>query len=314
MYAAPMYAAPTKAILKWVFTYLCVFACVFNAKRVKKTLELFHQLERHGNVQNEKERKTAMKRFNVSRIIAAFVVVLSISAVFVAAAQDQTPTTLPAYQNNTITVTGLGSAYGAPDVAYVDLGVEVVDANLATAFSQASEQMNAVITAITALGIDRADIQTREINVFQEERYDPQTGPTGERVYRVRNIVRVTVRSAEGAEDASLLESVINDAVNAGANTIYGLSFGILNVDAVESEARLDAVANARRRATELASALGLTVGDAISVREIVGGSAIPYGVGGGGFAMAEMASNAPVSQGQLEVSVSIEVTFALTR
>jgi uncharacterized protein YggE len=246
-----------------------------------------------------------MKRFTQYRKFAViFVVLAALSAIGlgVVSAQETSVNST----TNTITVTGLGSAYGEPDVAYVELGVEIVDADLATAFSQTSDQMNSVITAVTALGIERSDIQTTGINVYQEERYDPQTGPTGERVYRVRNIVRITVR------DTAQIEAVINDAVNAGANTIYGLTFGILEVDALEQEARLSAVANARARAEQLAAALGVTVGQPVAIRETLGSEGIsPIGrfQGGGGL---DMASAAPVSEGQLQVSVQIEVTFAL--
>lgn len=248
-----------------------------------------------------------MKHLTVKRSLVSLLAVAAMSAFSLSAvgAQEVTEPTTPASNNNTITVSGLGSAYGEPDVAYIELGVEIVDANLATAFSQTSEQSNAVLAALTELGIDRVDIQTTSLNVYQEERYDPMTGATGERVYRVRNIVRITVR------DTEQIETVINGAVNAGANTIYGLNFGILDVNALEETARLQAVENARSRAQQLASALGRNVGVAVNVREIIGGgNVIAYQesafMGRGG------AADMSVSQGQLQVTVQIEVTFTL--
>lgn len=255
-----------------------------------------------------------MKQVNIKLmgmiVLAALVGAFGFSVI---RAQENTPEPTPGMTGavdttRTITVTGTGSAYGEPDVAYVELGVEIVNASLADAFSQASESMNRVIEAVTALGIERADIQTREINVFQEQIYDPQTGATGERVYRVRNIVRITVRG----NDNALLESAINGAVEAGANTIYGLNFGILDIAELEGDARLIAVENARSRAEQLAGALGVTVGAPISIRETFGSAPIPLGLGQVRMEAMGGDMSAPVSQGQLEVSVQVEVIFAL--
>ena len=246
-----------------------------------------------------------MKRlYRVSLIAVALLIgVIGVSAV---SAQEatQVPVSTNTTMTNTITVTGIGTASGEPDVAYVELGVETVNADLSTAFEEANTTMTTVIQALTDSGIDRLDIQTTFLNVYQEDIYDPQSGtPTGERTYHVQNFVRATVR------DTATIGSVVSTAVEAGANRINGLSFGILDTAALESTARTAAVENARARATELAAALGLQVGDPISVREVYGSSS-PIALGGG-FDRAQMAA-ATVSTGSLQVSVQIEVTFAL--
>ena len=55
---------------------------------------------------------------------------------------------------NTITVSGFGSAFGEPDVAYVELGVEQVNESLAEAFTSTADTMNAVIDALVEMGIE----------------------------------------------------------------------------------------------------------------------------------------------------------------
>ena len=207
---------------------------------------------------------------------------------------------------NTITVNGFGTAYGEPDVAYVELGVEQVEESLATAFTDTANTMNAIIEALVEAGIAREDIQTTGVNVFPEDRWDPQTGTSTGRVYRVRNTARVTVR------EIAQIESVITTAVEAGANTIYNLNFGIADPTQLEQDARVNAVEDARTRAERLAEALGVTVGEPVIISEVLQGGGIPFarfeGMGGAGMDLASQ----PVSPGQLSVNVQVQITFAI--
>lgn len=208
---------------------------------------------------------------------------------------------------NSITVTGFGTAYGAPDTAYIELGAEFVDPDLPTAFNQTSEAITRLNDALSAFG-DSVTVQTSGVSVFPEDRFDPQSGmPTGERTYRVRNTARVTVR------DVAIIEDVLTSAINSGANTIYNFSYGIGDPSALESEARTLAVANARARAEQLAAELGVTVGAPIIISEGVAGGGVPVPFlreTGGGFNT--MAQSMPVSEGLLDVNVQIQVTFAI--
>ncbi len=228
-------------------------------------------------------------------MLVALTVVLLVVGVGAASAQDVFP-------QDTITVIGSGTAYGEPDVAYVELGVEQVEEDLSQAFNSTADTMNAIIAALEALGIAREDMQTTGVNIYPEDRYD-QSGAMASRVYRVRNTVRVTVR------EIGTIDQVISTGVDAGANTIYNLSYGIEEPTALEDAARVEAVEDARMRAQRLADALGLTVGDPVIVTEVLNNS-FPYGMGGGG--MMEVAQSQPVLPGQLSVSLQVQITFAI--
>lgn len=234
----------------------------------------------------------------MKRLVAILLLVLvSASATH---AQEPTPSRYP---ENTITVSGFGTAYGEPNVAYLELGVEFVNADLAAAFTQAAEAMNSVTEAIIAQGIVQEDIQTTGVSVFPEERFDPQgVSEPGERVYRVRNTVRLTLR------DVNQIESVISAAVNAGANTIYNLNFGIADTQSLEQDARVLAVQNAQTRAQQLADVLGVTLGQPIVINESLGDglfSRDAFGLGGAAFSQ-------PVNPGQLSVTVQVQITFTI--
>lgn len=248
-----------------------------------------------------------------------FVALLLVTAVALvgalpAFAQDTaqaTPVPMPLnpgdFPVNTITVSGIGTASGEPDVAYIELGVEMMNPDLGAAYTEAADTMNQVIDALVELGIERADIRTSSVNVYPQDNYNPETGQPSDRTYRVSNTIRITVRDVEN------VEPVINTAVNAGANSIYNFNFGILDTVSLEQSARENAVTNARERAEQLANALGATVGRPVVVSESYGASnpVIPYaGRGGAAYDMAQ--SSLPVESGQLDVTVQILVTFEL--
>lgn len=206
---------------------------------------------------------------------------------------------------NSISVSGSGDASGTPDVAYINLGADTTDADVGKAVETANTEMAAIIAAITDMGIDAKDIQTTNFNVYPEDKYDANGQPTGQRVYHVQNSLSVTVR------DITKASAVIDAGLKAGADTVNGLSFGIADTSALEQEARLKAVEDARKRAGQLADAVGVKLGAPIIVSEITGGSfpqpmayaAQATGLGGGG---------PQITPGQLQVSIQVNVTFAI--
>jgi uncharacterized protein len=208
----------------------------------------------------------------------------------------------------TITVSGGGQAFGEPDVAYIELGVSLSSKDLAATFTEANTKLDAVRQALIGLGIAEADLQTTGINIYSNSVYDPQTGaPTEEVMYSVNNTLRITLR------DISQVGTVVTTAVDNGANTVYNLSFGITDPKPLEQTAREQAVSNARARAEQLASLLGVTVGEPLQINETYIdngiGQPLPMNaamdMGMGGMA-------APVQPGRMQVGVSVEITFAI--
>ena len=108
--------------------------------------------------------------------------------------------------------------------------------------------------------------------------------------------------------DVSKLSDLLQAAVNAGANSIYGVNFMVADTRAAEDEARGEALGDARERADELAAASGLTLGGIQSVS--TGAFVSPpmpyypgYGMGGGG-------DGVPTQPGTMEVSVQVTVVY----
>lgn len=220
-------------------------------------------------------------------------------AVVPAAAQDRT---------NTVTVTGVGTVSVSPDTVAIDLGVETFNTDVRESFSQANTTLRAVVQAIRELGVGENDINTSNLSIYNTSRYDNANG-LEERGYQISNTVRVTVR------DIALIEQVIDAAIGAGANSIYGLTFMLADQSAVESQARELAVQDANSRATQLAGLVGASLGEVIAVDESVNAfSPLPMmsrmaseqGMGGGGGAF--------VAPGQIEVTIHVSVMYQLAR
>jgi uncharacterized protein YggE len=186
----------------------------------------------------------------------------------------------------------------------VQLGVTVTQATLADAQSQASTQMQAVIDALTAAGVDQKDVQTSSYYVSVVQNYDDRGNPSDVSNFQVQNMVNVVVR------DIDTVGPILDSAVAAGANTVYGVNFYLDDSSAASTQARALAVQDAQKRAEELATAAGMTLGPVVSITE--GYSSGPvYGKGGGAMA-AESAAPAPIQVGTTTIEVDVNVTYQL--
>lgn len=201
-----------------------------------------------------------------------------------------------------ITVVGTGSASASPNLATIQVGVDVADSSPETATRLNEEKMRSVIDTLKAAGVAEQDIQTMYYSMYAEQRYSPETNqPTGEYLYHVNSSVSAKMR------DLEKVGTILSEAVKAGANNISGVTFSIENTTALQAAAREKAIADAKARAQDLARLSGVELGEVTIVSEVVGGPGPIFydrGMGGGG--------GAPIQPGQLEVSMQLQVSFAI--
>ena len=218
------------------------------------------------------------------------------------------PTTInqePQPRVRTLSVTGSGQAFLAPDIAYIYIGVHTEALTAAEAVEENNTQSQALIEAIRDFGIDAQDIRTTNFSIWPMDQFDPVTGrPTGEKTYAVDNTVYVTVRELERLGD------FLDTAVQAGANTVNSVQFDVADRAAALQEARVDAMRDAEDQAQELAQAAGLNLGDVQSISFIENQFPIFDGKGGGG--VAREAAAVPIQPGQLTFTVTVNMTYAI--
>jgi len=242
-----------------------------------------------------------------------------------------------------ISVNGVGKASGKPNVARGTIGVEARAGTAEEAIGEVNQRMAAVIAAVKQAGVADADVRTSTISLNFERNYEsprpemapaaapavaptmaPAVAPAGKSksvaapvkpeapaaplvklpqgFYTATNNVEVTIRNLDAAG------KVLSAATSAGANQLYGIRFELEDPSPLQAEARKKAVADARDRAERLAQLAGLKLGPAVSITEVDGGGGGPVPM----FAMAKMDSSAPVERGELTVTTTVQIVYAL--
>lgn len=235
---------------------------------------------------------------------------------------------------NGITVSGVGKASGAPNVARSTIGVEARAGTAEEAIAEVNARMAQVIAAVKQAGVAAADVRTATLSLNFERNYDqpprpvelpaaaPAIAPAPGKAkpgtpeapapvstvklpqgfYNASNSVEVTIRNLDSAG------KVLSAATSAGANQLYGLRFELEDLSPLQAEARQRAVEDAKARAQRLAELAGLKLGPAISVIELDGGGPGPVPM----MAMAKMEAGAPVERGELTISTTVQIVYGI--
>lgn len=203
-----------------------------------------------------------------------------------------------------LNVTGAGTVYLQPDVAYLNIGVHTELGTAADAVAENSQQTQQVIQALKGFGLKDVDIRTAYFSIYPSVQYDPQTNERRGTTYVVDNSVYVTVREIDELGD------LLDATLSAGANSVNSIQFDVEDKSAAMKEARDAAVKDAAQQAEELATAAGLSLGALQRIDfysstppEVFGG----YGKGGGGGAEA---AAVPIQTGQLTVTATVSVSY----
>ncbi|MEZ0242312.1 MAG: SIMPL domain-containing protein, partial [Sphingomonas sp.] len=192
----------------------------------------------------------------------------------------------------------IGQAETKPDEANFVVGVSSIGATSEAATAANNTKINAVVTALKALGVVEADMQTQNLNV-QRIGYGPNRNK-----FEASNTITIRVRQVDKAGAA------IQAATRAGANIVSGPDLRVSDPEAANKGAYAAAYKTARARADTSAEAAGLKVVRVLVIRD--GGS------GGGvqqqmAYESMDMAANAraappPVFAGSDRSQVAVSV------
>jgi uncharacterized protein YggE len=216
----------------------------------------------------------------------------------------QTPSTDQTTQQ-TISVSGTGTVSAQPDTAVITIGVENQASDAATAMSQNSEKMTAVVNALEQAGVASSDIQTQVVQlrpVYQQPQQGQTTPITGTELvgYIATNLVQVRTQKLDS------LGQIVDAAVQAGANRIESISFEISSTSALMDQARQAAWQDAQHKASQLADLAGVQLGSVVSITE-TGQGPTPI------IAQALSPSAAvPIQPGTQTVQVTVQATWAI--
>ncbi|MDQ3810129.1 MAG: SIMPL domain-containing protein [Chloroflexota bacterium] len=203
-----------------------------------------------------------------------------------------------------VSVVGSGIVLATPTLARVTLGVEVFDASLSTGQAEASRRMDAVIDRLRAAGIADPDIRTVAFNIIPlyDQREQAQSILRG---YQVQNLVEVRTTSIGS------LGRLLDDAVAAGASRVHGIRFEADNMEALRSQARDQAMLNARAKAEQLARNAGVALGRPVRIEEADTSGVTPVRESAPA-ALAAPAQPTPIQPGELQIQTNVHVVWAI--
>jgi hypothetical protein len=193
-----------------------------------------------------------------------------------------------------------------PDLANVSAGVTTDAPTAVEAMQRNANEMTRVIARIRALGIAEDDVQTTGINLGARYDYDQATQRQVFRGYQASNRVSVTLR------DIDRTGAVLDALVAAGATDIGGPSFSIDDETAAKAQAREAAVKKAEAMARDYARWSGFAGVRVLKIAEAAHMSQpMPMMRA---QAMDARAESTPVAPGLVGSSVTVTVTYEMTR
>lgn len=170
----------------------------------------------------------------------------------------------PAYAqeafHRTISVSGEGKVEAVPDRAVLPVTVESKDRKLAAAKADNDKKTAALLAVAAQYKIPKEKIKTQGVYISPQYRWEQKTNKQIFDGYTVSRSVQITIDEMEQAE------KVIASLTEAGIDQVQGIQFTFANPEALEAEARKNAVADARAKAESLVAAAGAKLGKVLSI------------------------------------------------
>ena len=238
-----------------------------------------------------------MKKF--TSVLAAALLVFSVAGTNLAAAAEP----------NTIAVSGMAEQEVAPDMAYIDVGINVRADDAETARTQEAQIASQIRRALLGLAITDNDFQNTSYYLYQEYKVDRNGVRTADK-YVLDSSIKVTVK------DLDKLSHVIDNVVEAGATNISNITYALSTQNIIQRQLLATAVENARDKAAVVANAGSRTLGNMLSadINSFDGGTIVAYGANKlrSTTNLAEDGVATKLSPGKIKLNARVQVVFSL--
>ncbi len=222
------------------------------------------------------------------------------------------PTTIGAVDLNNqqegIWVSGTGEVTAVPDIATLWLGIEAQAETVDQAQSEAAEAMEAVIDALTDNGVDEKDIQTQYFSIDQITRWDDFKDEVVVTGYRVTNTVKAKIREID--DTGAIIDAVA--AAGGDLTRVNSISFSIDDATVYYEEARAEAMADAKAKAEQLAELAGVELGKPTYISEGTIYYPVDYRDAGAMVPEVEEGYTTPISPGEMELTLTVQVVYEI--
>lgn len=238
-----------------------------------------------------------MKKF--TSVLAAALLVFSVAGTNLAAAAEP----------NTIAVSGMAEQEVAPDMAYIDVGINVRADDAETARTQEAQIASQIRRALLGLAITDNDLQNTSYYLYQEYKVDRNGVRTADK-YVLDSSIKVTVK------DLDKLSQVIDNVVEAGATNISNITYALSTQNIIQRQLLATAVENARDKAAVVANAGSRTLGNMLraDINSFDGGTIVAYGANKlrSTTNLAEDGVATKLSPGKIKLNARVQVVFSL--
>jgi uncharacterized protein YggE len=199
-------------------------------------------------------------------------------------------------------VVGYATITAAPDIATSQIGVQTFSTEVEPAVAENNRKTQAIIDALLREGIAEKDIQTSQFNIYPQRNYEDNK-PEEIIGYQVNNTLSVVMRDLEAVGE------VLQSAIDAGANSISGVTFSLDDPEPLRKDARIQAIKDARERSESMAEAAGIKLGNVISLNELTYPGPITVRAD---YDKSAAEAAVPIQPGELELTVQIELVFEI--
>jgi len=148
-----------------------------------------------------------------------------------------------------MTLTGQGQVTAVPDIAVIRLGVQTTGENITDIQTDNARVTQSIIQALQRMGVN--NIKTYQYAI--DRLYDYENGRQIDRGFSVRNILEIRTNNLDMAG------SIIDTAVNLGANVVDLISFDVSNREYYYQQALNAAVRNAIQKSKSIAMNLNIS-------------------------------------------------------
>lgn len=213
-------------------------------------------------------------------------------------------------QQQGVWVSGTGKVTVVPDIATMRLGIQSQEVSVAAAQSNATEAMNRVMDALTDNGVDKKDIQTQFFSIQRVTRWDNDKQEEIVIGYRVSNIVTAKIRDID--KTGTIIDAVA--AAGGDLTRIDSISFSVEDPSAYHEEAREKAMEDAEAKARQLTELAGVTLGRPTFITESTPFAPPIYQRADFEGAPTPATAPPPISPGEMEISLTVQVIYAITK
>lgn len=199
-----------------------------------------------------------------------------------------------------VTVTGVGKVEVVPDKVLIKARVEHQGASAQVVKQQNEAVVNDIFEFLESMGIPAENIQTEYLRLDKQHNYE-----TKEYYFVANQAISIQLNDLEKYEE------IMSGLMDSGLNRIDGIEFGTSKQEELESQARKEAMLDAKEKATQLATAIGQETGPAVLIQEMGDGHFQPvYRVAG--MASFDTAAKT-IAPGEMEITVKVNVSFLLS-